>query len=169
MREETLRQLKRKGWSDEDINRAHEIINERHTLDKSRSTEFSNRFVYWSVIILIIIGNFLVSLVLVPVLLVTNKIALDIVIAVLGLTFGLLFNFLITNIEHIERRHHIMAALVIPLLALVNISLMVGIAEAINSVFKFGVVRETPAIAGAIYVIAFILPYLWTVLMKNRR
>ena len=66
MKKEAVKELKRKGWSEEEIIKAQKIIEARKMQDKSRSHPHSNRILYWSIIFVIIIGNAIISLLLVP-------------------------------------------------------------------------------------------------------
>ena len=168
MRKETITKLKKKGWSEEDINKTQKIISEGAVLDKSKTQPFVNVVVFWTVVLVMVIGNFIISLLLIPFLLIINKIALDVVVVILGLAFGSLFNLLMTDLKYIERKHYILGGLLIPVLALVNISAMVKVAEAMNEVLRVGIVREDPIFVSSLYAIAFILPYLYTVFVSKK-
>ena len=55
-----------------------------------------------------------------------------------------------------------------PLLALLNISVIVRVANALSIVLEIGSVRDDPIFASALYIIAFMLPYLWSIFVKKR-
>ena len=166
MEKKTVKQLKTKGWSEEDIIKAQEIIEARHRMDKSRSIPTANRIVFWTIFVVIILANFLVSLTLIPFLLVLNKTGLDFIIVVIGLGFGLLFSFL-TNISNVDRKHHIIAGIAIPIIALLNFLLMAYLANVMNSFLKLTEVRQNPVTISAVYVIAFIAPFLIDLAIKK--
>ena len=168
MKKETIRSLKRKGWSEDEVNKAEKIIQARKIQDKSRTSVYTNRILYWTVIFVIIIGNFMISLMLVPFLLVFNKLAMDVLVVVVGFAFGALFNLLILDIEQVSKRHHLIAAIIIPVLALINISVMTTIANALNEVLRTSTIRESPITVSVLYVVAFMLPYLWSVFVKKK-
>lgn len=168
MREEQKKYLRKKGWSDPDIKKAETIMEESHKQDKSRSGVHTNRVVFWGMLFVMVIGNTLVSLILIPILLAFNRIAADIFVAIIGFVIGLWFNLLVWDIDHITRRHHLIAALTIPGLAVVNLYAITRITNAINDVFVITDLREDPLVVSAIYVISFILPYLWTVFAKKK-
>jgi hypothetical protein len=168
MKKETIKQLKRKGWSPEDISGAEKIIESRTLKDKSRTSVYSNRVLFWTVIVVIIFGNFIISLMLIPFLLVLNKIAMDVVVVVIGFVFGALFNLLVLDVEQVSKKHHLIAGIAIPVLALINIGVMVKVANAMNDVLRVSTVREDPITISILYVVAFIIPYLWSVFVKKR-
>ena len=169
MRRETKAQLIKKGWAREDIKKAEDIIFARNLHDKSRSAIHAHRILFWTVMAVMIIGNALIALVLIPIMLVLNKIGADIFVVIIGLKFGLLFNFLVWDIEeHITRKHHLLAITIIPLIAILDLYAIVRITNAINDVFQITAIREDPVTISALYVIAFLLPYLFTLFYKKK-
>ena len=152
--------LRKKGWSAKEISKAEKIIEKRHKSDKSKTKPYINRLIYWTVIFVIIIGNLMVSMLLVPFLIVLDKIALDFAIIILGLGFGALFTILVQSVEYIERKHHLLAAIIIPVSALINIFAVVWMANTLNDLFRFTNLRANPYIIGLMYVVAFVLPYI---------
>jgi hypothetical protein len=80
-------------------------------------------------------------------------------IVVIAVAFGILFTFMI-NLAHISRKHHAIAGTIIPIIAIINFVLITYLANTMNDVLKLTEVRQNPATIGAIYVIAFIAPFL---------
>ena len=113
-------ELKEKGWSEKEIVHAEEALNraERHDVHFSK-------IVFWSALIVTIFGNFIVSLVLIPFLIVLNKFVLYAVVVLLAGSIGFLYKLLITDIGHLEKKHHIAASIFVPLIAIANIVGMV--------------------------------------------
>ena len=169
MKKQVKQNLIRKGWSEEDIDKSEEIIEERKINDKSRSIIHSNRILFWTVLFVMIIGNTLVAFILIPLLLVMTQIAMDFFAVFIGFVVGFLFNFLIWDIEeHLTRKHHLFAVLIIPILAVVNLFGITKISNAINSVFVISEVRGDPLIISALYVVGFLTPYLFTLFYKKK-
>ena len=168
MKKKTHEQLKKKGWSEDDIKKAEQIIESRYRHDKSKSIPTSNRIVFWTLFTVILIANFLISLTLIPFLLVLNKTGLDFIIVVIGVAFGILFTFMI-NLAHISRRHHIIAGTIIPIVAIINFILITYLANVMNNVLQLTEVRQNPLIIGIIYVIAFIAPFIIDSLIRKER
>ena len=169
MKKESSRNLMKKGWTEEEIKKAEDIISSRVSNDKSKSLVFSHRILFWMVLFVIIIGNTLFSIVLIPILLALNNITTDILIVFLGFIVVILFNFLIWDIEeHITKKHRVFAVLIIPILSILNLYAIVRISNAVNEVFNISEVRGNPLIISAFYVVAFLLPYLWTLFVHNK-
>lgn len=167
MKKESKELLRKKGWTAEEINHAERVIEERSMHDKSKSMVFSNRLVYWAVIFLMIIGNFMISMLLIPFLLTLNTLALDVIIVVMGLGFGALFNLVIVDVSHIDKKHHLAAGIIIPVLAFVNLFFMVKASNALIDVFGLGIVRDSSISISVLYVIAFMIPFFYSVFSKK--
>ena len=169
MKKESKIGLMKKGWSKEEIKKAEGIIAARKSQDKSRSTIHFDRVLFWSVLFVMVIGNFLVAFVLIPLMLVMTKLAMSFFVIVIGLAVGLLFNFLVWDIgEHLTKKHHLLAATIIPILAVINLYAIVKISNSINAVFGITAVREDPLLISALYIIAFLAPYLFTLFYKKK-
>ncbi len=169
MKKENKTKLMKKGWSAEEVNKAENIIEERKLHDKSRSMLRLDRILFWGILFLMAVGNALVAFVLIPMLLVFNKLIMNIFVIVVGFSIGLLFNFLIWDIEeHLTKKHHLIAAFSIPILALFNLYFIVKASNAINILFDISEVKGDPLTVSALYVIAFLIPYLWTLFVKKK-
>lgn len=169
MKKEREEQLVRKGWSKEEISHAEKIIESRKFQDKSRSTVHTHRVLFWSVLVMMIIGNALVAVVLIPLLLVLTKLTMSLFVLVIGFSFGLLYNFLVWDIEEqLTKKHHLLAAFIVPGIAIFNLYAIVAMSNAINRLFEITEIQEDPLTISALYVVAFLLPYLWTVFVKKK-
>jgi len=162
MKKEVIDRLKKRGWSEEEILKAYSIIEARKRHDKSRSLPHMNRTLYWMTFFVIVIGNFLISLVLIPVLLTLNKFGLDIIVVVLGLVIGLFFNLLIKDIEHVDLKHHMLIGVTIPIIAIMNFFFVIYVTDWLNSILNISIVRPAPYTVTILYIIAFLTPYMIT-------
>lgn len=161
--------LAEKGWSQEEIDKTMHIIHDPEKENKHiRFKKDMNWIIYWTVLLVLTISNFLVSLVLIPFLLAMKPTLIEIIVGVLGFIFGLIFNHLIWGLEHIERKHHYAAALFIPSIAVANIIFMVtvakGMARQAADVIGTVAIHESAILISLIYVGAFIAPYLFSLI-----
>ncbi len=160
--------LLKKGWTREEIDKTINMLHgegkqEKHIFFKKEL----NITLYWTTLLLLTVCNFLISIVLIPFLIVTNPFQLDITVAVLGVIFGLFFNHIIRDIEHIEAKHHLIAAIFIPAVALINVFLMVSVANSFAEKFEFAK-QHNPVFTSIIYVAAFLAPYIIGILRQAR-
>lgn len=129
--------------------------------------ESHNRLLYWTTILVLAICNFLISILIVPLLLVVNQPQVFVIIAMLGFFFGFVFNLLVTKIEHLEIKHHVFAAVFIPVISIINIFILVNLTNKLVSITKIGSSQNSLTIS-IIYVAAFMLPYLYGITIKPK-
>ncbi|NQV08764.1 hypothetical protein HQ529_02845 [Candidatus Woesearchaeota archaeon] len=160
---ERVKSMKKKGWSEKEIDKTLSM------LAKNRSSEYertSNRIIYWTVLLVLTISNFLVAVLLIPFLLVISTVKFYLLIITLGLIFGLLFDLLVRDIEHLKTKHHVFAAVFIPIIAVVNLFMMITIANRLADFLNIGI-TESPVFASFIYVLVFILPHIINLLREE--
>lgn len=151
--------LLKRGWAKEEVDKAMSIMHSEEKRTKHIKYNVNMSFiVYWTVLLVLTIANFLVSVMLVPFLLVMKPFLVELIVAVMGLIFGLLFNMVIRDIEHIETKHHLAAAIFIPAVAIINIFVVVNVANAIATRIKIPM-QQNPVFVSLIYVVMFLLPY----------
>src|SRR3989339_965412 len=112
-------ELRAKGWTEAEVQRVENILNVVRKEDITLS-----RFVFWSVLVLIILANVIVSLILVPFLSLKLTWEIYLPLIVLGVLVGFLYNYLINDIRHLGIRHHILGSLILPFIAVINLVLI---------------------------------------------
>ena len=149
----TLR-LKEKGWSEHDIKRAERSLSHQTEQD----IHFS-KIVFWCALLVTIVGNIILSLILIPFLLVLNSWVLYFIVVILALMIGFIYNFLITDLGHLELKHHLAASIIIPCIALANVLIMVFAANHLIEQSALQSSAHSPGVISLIFAVAFILPY----------
>ena len=150
--------LEKRGWSKKEIDKAVDIIHNAKQL-KTPEARFLEKRVYWILLVLIIVANFGISVALIPVLVALEGMFLYFVVAVLGIIFGLLFELVIRSIEHLEKKHHVFLAILIPAVALVNVFAVTRISNNLTSTLNLRNI-QSPLIVGLVYAASFVLPYI---------
>ena len=74
---------------------------------------------------------------------------------------------MIKDIEHIEKKHHLFAAILIPILSIVTIFFMVAVAEKVAIALNL-VVLESPWIVSLVYIGLFMAPYIYSVITGKK-
>lgn len=152
MKSHTKLALRKKGWSGREIIQAEEII--------TRATQKNigvSKVLFWSALILIIIANAAIVAVFVPFLSFFPATILYGLIGFLGLMMGLVYNFLLNDMAHIQTKHHVLAFFLIPALAILNV---VALNLALTKLYPTLESNYNPLILGAIFAAAFLIPYL---------
>lgn len=143
-------------WAQPTIDKIEEVYSDRHEPHDS----FLSGIVFWSSIFVIVIANVLTSVTLIPFFTVLDSWFLDIVIITIALVMGFLYNLLLTDIAHLDRKHHMSAAVVIPFIALVNVGVMVLASNELKEALSIQSASANPFLIGLMYALFFVTPYL---------
>ncbi len=158
MAAKTLRQkLLEKGWKEEEIEHALAVMGSVEAKEPV-PIKSSSPLLYWLTLVISIIGNFLIAVAIIPFLIVLSDVQLYFVIAILALSFGAMFNFLINTMEHLDPSHHVVAGVFIPALAAITIFVMVNVSNRLSAFFQSPIIHN-PVWVAILYVIFFSAPY----------
>lgn len=127
---------------------------------KESVKKIMSKIVYWLALLVTIIGNLIISAALIPFLIVMKDVQLYLIIIILGIAFGLLFDLLLRDIENIDIKHHVIAAIFIPGMAIVNLFIITNLANRLIEVLEVANVKHNPIMISIVYIIAFMIPYL---------
>ncbi|HLG23366.1 MAG TPA: hypothetical protein VI564_00375 [Candidatus Nanoarchaeia archaeon] len=152
-----VKRLEKKGWENKDIAKAVGIISNAKS-EKTKENSFLQERMYIMLLLLITAANFIISAALIPIFMALSGIFLYVTIIVVGAGFGFLFELVIRGMEHLERRHHIILAFVIPIVSLVNAFIISRISNEIMRVLGLKNLHE-PMLVSMVYSVAFVMPY----------
>ncbi|MBN1646341.1 hypothetical protein JW868_04855 [Candidatus Woesearchaeota archaeon] len=157
----TKKKLERKGWSKKEIHHTLRI------LEKAKKSPHRNRqhevLAYIIAIIMGVISNVFVAAFLIP-LIVLSAVSpystwlLGSITAFLGLVFGILYSVLIRDLDHLEKKHHISAIFLIPLLGFISFLLIAGKTSQISNAIA-SAKNINPTTFAFTYIIFFLIPY----------
>ncbi len=146
-----------KEWSPELAVRTEEIL--RHAEQRKPGwIRNIDGALYWVLLIIAILGNFIVSVVLVPFLLILKGAALYFSLFFIGASFGWLFSFILHNLEKLQSNQHIIASVFIPCLALINVGIFAVLSNKLIILLKLTTPPHNPFLVGAAYVFGYVLP-----------
>lgn len=148
-----------KGWNVKEIDKTLRIIR-RAKENKHPHIKVLDSWIFWIALLVTIIGNFLVSVSLIPLLFALPPLLLYTFIVIIGVSFGLLFEMLIRSMTHLKAHHHIFFGLIIPSIAIINIFIINRITENIENMLNITNPQD-PFIVSVFYAASFILPYLF--------
>ncbi|MFH1440237.1 MAG: hypothetical protein ABIG89_06715 [Candidatus Woesearchaeota archaeon] len=166
MDNERKQRLKQKGWSHEEVEHAANIVlnpKEKHTHIKSRLHLTG----FWLLMLGLVVLNAVAIIFIVPLILLIKLPWTYIVIIAAGLFCGIIFNWLILEIEHLEHEHHVIAMLMIPLMTLLDVIIIYAI---IDKVRAAAALSYNPEPVVFYFGICFIIPYfVWFTLGKHKK
>ena len=119
----------------------------------------NHRMMYLISLAILVIASIIGTLVMVPFLIFFSSAQVYIMITIAGVTFGLIFSFMMLDLQHLEQKHHILLGIIVPAIALANIYLMMNLTSRVADFFKIGI-KHNPYLTGSFYLIGFVLPYL---------
>lgn len=153
--------LAEKGWSKDEINKAASILHGKEDPGQIYFQKQMNPVVYWLTLIIAIVANMVISVVLIPFMLaIESAYTLYLVVGLLALAFGFFFNLLLTDIEQVDPKHHVIAGIFIPALAVINIMIVINVTSVLDKVLLGAQFAHNSIMIAAVYVIAFIAPYI---------
>ncbi len=127
-----------------------------------------SRLLYWTTLLVMTVCNMLIAVVLIPILLAVSGIFIIGFVALIGLVFGMIFNHLINDIEHLEARHHYFATLFIPSISIIDLFATVHVAKKLAYALKIPVNQDAASLSLA-FVAMFLLPYIVARKSKKRK
>ncbi|MFH1053302.1 MAG: hypothetical protein V1740_02680 [Candidatus Woesearchaeota archaeon] len=162
------KKLKKKGWNQRDIKKSVRIL-KNSKKKREKHVKVLDKLIFVFVFIVAVIANIVMSIFLIPLLIVMESTSsFFLIIVSLALISGVIFTFLIYEIESLEKKHHILLGVIVPLIALVNIIIIVFISNRLLDQLNTFKVHQNPLIVPVIYIIFFLLPYIIS-LLKNRQ
>ena len=131
-------------WLDNVLRRAERSV---------KQSPFHHKVVFWLSIIVVVKANLALSAVLVPFLAALNHPFFDFTILLTALLVGFSYNYLLSNVAHLEKGHYFLALVIVPLIAIANVFLIGSVVE------QFFRPRADLWLIAALYGIVFVLPY----------
>ena len=146
--------LKSKGWEGWEIEHASKVI-ELAEQRKHVSLLMLDTGIYWFLLVVAVCGNVAAAFFLFPIVAFLPGITVYFIIAIVGLCLGALFTLIIRDVEKARRKHHLIAAIVIPLSGIVTFIVMAQIAA------TQGLTAARHSVIGVslVYMIFFLIPY----------
>ena len=129
-------------------------------IDKSRSLSQMNRVVFSAVLFALVLGNIIMAIALIPIILIVQGSWIYFIAIAAGLAYGMLFNFMIRDLRHLEQKHHFLAALLVLGSAALSFFLVFKITSFVAPLFKISQPEQHGLTIGLIYIASFLAPYI---------
>lgn len=142
--------LSAKGWSEEEIQQATNILQEAEL--KKHSTLFLlEKMLFWGLLILTTMGVFAISVYMIPLFFVLNNWINSLILSLLGLCLGSFLTLILKDLEWLGFKHHLFTLIVIPLIVISNFFLINNITHEIST-------NQIYLMSG-VFSLALLLPY----------
>jgi hypothetical protein len=157
-----VHKMERKGWKRHEL--AHlDILTSKYT-EKHRTEDI---WLYRFRIIFLTIVEIVISVFFIPIFLIAPNALLALILFALGLVFGFLFEHLIIGLEHLEPKHHLRAAIIIPLVGVVNLLLFMAAGNGLKKVWPVAP-QQGIILPAAVFLVGFFIPYTWHLWMNKQ-
>jgi len=150
-----------KPWSPEEKARVLGII-ERGREKKPGKIKMLDEITYWVFLLLAVVGNFILSVVLVPFMLILSGFYLFAILFIIAFAFGILLTALLKEIQKIETKQHIIPIVFIIAIALINVYIITVFTNKLEVLLQLSTPAHSPVLISATYVAAFVIPYLYS-------
>ncbi len=158
----------KKKSSSELINESSEKLKKHRAVHNRKVTEKLDNFVYWTSLAILAVFNFVACLFLIPFLMFFGSTKLYLAVGIFGLIFGFLFNLLMLGLEHLKQRHTVVAGIFIPALAVIDVAIIMTIAQRLNSIFRAPLAYNIPGVI-IIFIVSFMVPYIVALAIGRHR
>ncbi|MBW3014995.1 hypothetical protein KY330_01085 [Candidatus Woesearchaeota archaeon] len=165
---ELKKRLKQKGWPEDIAKKTEEILSSPEKKEKHvMFGKTMSGYMFWLGLIVLTLCMLGIAFFLIPFFIVVTNYFLHFVIMALAIVFGLLFDFIIKDIEHLDTKHHVFAALYIPIMAISFLAISVAISNRVDELLGV-TLHRTPWGISIVFVITFMVPYLISLIKKKR-
>ena len=157
--------LRKKGWTEKEIYKALRLLHLSHE-KKTKFVKSLDFLVYWFLLLLVILGNFIISVTIVPILLVMSGAFLIFMLIFIALVFGYLFTKVIIEVQHFQKSKVVVAELLIPAIGLINIYMIAKLTNLLAVLMELKGGIHNPIAVSFLYVFSFSIPRIYFLLQK---
>jgi hypothetical protein len=158
--------IQKKKWSQKE---KQEAINILHSAEKEKTPliKFFDVISYWVALLIAIAGNFIVSVVIVPILMTLSGIPLYFTLFFVGISFGALIYTVIQMVETINPKKNFISGLFIIALAAINIYIITGLTNKLELQMGITTNVQDPVLISVFYVVGYIIPYVFFLIKEQ--
>ena len=149
--------LQAKGWSEQEIEHAKEILQEAEN-KKHPKIVLLEKALYWMLLFIVLVGAIAGTWLIQPFLIFVSIGGAIFIIFIFGLIFGTLASILMKDVEDLELHHHLIISLVIPFSAIITSILITKQAKEAAQLLNI-TTQHNPIILGIIYSIGSLIPF----------
>jgi hypothetical protein len=155
-------------WSDADITKTAKILLHAQK-NKSLLVKIIDEIVHWMIVMIILFGNTVISVFIVFISNMFNRFFFYLIIGLTAIIFGIMVEIPIKEVERLDKNKHFISRTALPLLALVNIYILIGVKAVVEHYSKLQF-DFNPFIAGIVYGILFLIPHIvmWISSVKKK-
>ena len=144
--------LAKKGWSQPEIYRAMRALHRG-----SEQEKYFTQVLFFSTILLVLFSNIFVMVGVLFLAIIMPAWFIMCLMAIFGIIIGIVYDYLVRDIAHVEKHHHYIAASVIPLVVVMNSFIIVYASQGISKDLGLAV-NQDPVLTSIIFVVFLLVP-----------
>jgi len=154
-------------WNEQEIKKAAKIILNAEN-KKSTFVKILDETVHWIILLVILLGNAVISWVIIIISNLINAFFLYILILIFAVSFGLMMEIPLQDLEKLSKHKHRFVRIMLPILAGLNIFIFIGVEKSVRYYQKIGA-EFNLALAASIYGLLFIMPHFLLKFLKKTK
>lgn len=168
MTERLAARLSAKGWTKKELEHLRRSV-KKHSMAKGRLMLAIEAMLFWIVLHVAVMLSLTLSLFLLLLFVFLKPWAVYLTAAILGVSFGMLFELALRSVDWIERKHHYIGGVIIISFMAINLIIFSTSFTDRVPLFTLAKVNESAKlILGAVYLGCFFLPFAWHRISKKR-
>lgn len=171
--ENLIKKLKKRGWSDSEIEDLKKVMESGKSSGASRKFSQKDKafqaHIYWSLIIIFMIANILLVVSLMPAVFIFSQKYLIFLMSFIGFSFGFVLNILIRDLNQIDKKHHLVASIFFPIVSATIVFLSISYASSFSFLLKANLPStvakmlysgQNPFLSTMSFIVAYAVPFL---------
>lgn len=146
--------LEARGWTEREIKRTEEMLHNAE-LKKSPIIKIADKMLFWLFFLVVTVGNFLLVMALIPILLSFSKGIVYILLSLIAVFFGIIFNILMNSFEFSKKKQYVSLTGT----AIFSIIFILFVNSFASNLSGFVYRNRDPIFLILAYLLAFITPY----------
>ncbi len=159
--------LLKKGWSTEEIAHAAAIIDEAED-KKHVGAQFLDKTVFGVALFVLVVLNIISAILLLPFLFTLQGGIVNVIIAIVGMVFGIIFTILIADIDRLNRAHHRAFLITFIVSGIINFAIITKFVQDISAKTTLPIIHNA-YILGGTYIVTFLVPYGIYMIFERRK
>ena len=152
-------QLKKKGWTDHEIHQTEQLLYSEREDKHQQTRKRIHHSLFWLSFLVLIVSNFVVLLGVMPFLLrIEDVMLIYVVLGSFGFVFGSLFASMVTELDQLKTKHHVLAVILYPIILSINIALLLS-TYTLNKDIQHLLYPQVTFMVSA-YMLLFLIPYI---------
>ncbi|MFP4523000.1 MAG: hypothetical protein ACOCQQ_00070 [Candidatus Nanoarchaeia archaeon] len=158
--------LRKKGWSEEEIDSVKEIIKRREEKSPQKKKHVFAQVSLWISLCMVLLLGIIGVLLVEPFLFVVSPAGAIIIIGIAGLFVGTFAGIIVRDIELVEKKHHLFIGSIFPIISIITSIFLIATIKDILTLYTTN--HYSAFVLGIVYGLCALATYLMVLEIKKR-